>query len=295
VTAPDWEREAPTWPHSDHSRFVTAGGTRTHLQEVGDAGRPCLFLVHGTGSSSHSFHKLVDRLRDRFHIVSVDLPGHGFSSPLADRRLSLPAVADAVSAVLAAEGIRPDLVCGHSAGAAVLARMVLDGGLSPQTLVSLNGAFYPFKGVAGALFPPMAKLLFLNPISSWFFAGQAQNRRNVARLLRSQGDHLGNEDIGYYARLLSYPGHVAGTMEMMAHWELPPLLSDMRRFPIPLHAVVGENDRAVPPRDADALVRLVPDGTIHRLSGLGHLAHEMAPDRVAEILLGVAVQSGLSI
>ncbi|MCR9257757.1 MAG: alpha/beta fold hydrolase [Alphaproteobacteria bacterium] len=290
---PDWEREAPTWPHSAHSRFVRVEDARLHLQEIGDATAPCILLVHGTGASTHSFRRLMEVLAGRYRLVALDMPGHAFSERPGHGRLSLPAVAATLSTALTQEGISPDHAIGHSAGAAVLARMILDGGIAPKGLISLNGAFFPFKGLAGKLFPPMAKLLFRNPVVPWFLAGQAQRTRNVERLLQSQGDPLTPEDIDYYARLLRYPSHVSGVMGMMAQWDLKPLLKDLKRLPVPLHAVAGDRDRSVPPSDADALCRLVPNGTVHHLAGLGHLAHEQDPERIAKLVLSILQDDGL--
>ena len=59
-------------------------------------------------------------------------------------------------------GVTPEVVVGHSAGAAILARMCLDGRLAPTLLVALNGALKPFPGLASILFPSMARMLFLN-------------------------------------------------------------------------------------------------------------------------------------
>jgi magnesium chelatase accessory protein len=44
---------------------------------------------------------------------------------------------------------------------------------------------------------------------------------------------------------------------------------------------VGEADRAVPPEVAQAVLRRLPTAQLHRLPGLGHLAHEEAPAAVA--------------
>ncbi len=75
---------------------------------------------------------------------------------------------------------------GHSAGAAILARLCLDGAIKPALLVSLNGAFLPFEGAARFLFPSIAKLLFLNPLAPRLFAWAA-DRKAVANLMRGTG------------------------------------------------------------------------------------------------------------
>ena len=83
--------------------------------------------------------------------------------------------------------MRPEIAVGHSAGAAILARMCLDGRIAPRLLVAINGAFMPFGGVANHLFSPLAKLLVLNPLVPRVFAWQASNAGAVERLMANTG------------------------------------------------------------------------------------------------------------
>ncbi|WP_163535645.1 alpha/beta fold hydrolase, partial [Klebsiella pneumoniae] len=115
---------------------------------------------------------LAPRLAERFRVVAPDLPGHGFTDPLPPGRLSLPGMAAAIRDLLGELAVAPALVVGHSAGAGLLVRMCLDG-LSPRLLVALNGALTPFPGVASVLFPSIARMLFLNPVTPRFFAWTA--------------------------------------------------------------------------------------------------------------------------
>ena len=177
-------RDGRDWPNTDASQMVEAGGLRWHAQRMG-AGRKML-LVHGTGASTHSWRALAPLLAERFDILAPDLPGHGFSDSLRSGVASLPAMSKALHQLLETLDFQPDIVVGHSAGAAILARMCLDGMIAPKLLVSLNGAFLPFEGLAGQLFPPMARLLFLNPIAPRLFAWSA-DKAAVSRLLRGMG------------------------------------------------------------------------------------------------------------
>jgi magnesium chelatase accessory protein len=47
---------------------------------------------------------------------------------------------------------------------------------------------------------------------------------------------------------------------------------------------VGENDRTVPPSEAERVRAILPRAKLRRLPGLGHLAHEERPGKVAEML-----------
>ena len=135
-------------------------------------------------------------------------------------------MARSLAALLGVLDFSPKMVIGHSAGAAILARLCLDGTISPKLFVSLNGAFLPFGGLGRVLFPSMAKLLFLNPLAPRLFAWSA-DKAAVANLLKGTGSKIGPRGVDLYARLLHNPGHVAGALGMMANWDLTDLRRDL--------------------------------------------------------------------
>jgi magnesium chelatase accessory protein len=284
---PDWERDGRDWPHRAASRFVEAAGLRWHVQEFGEPEAPGLLLLHGTGAATHSWRGLAPLLAERFRVVAPDLPGHGFTDPLPPRRLSLPGMAEAVGDLVTALGLNPRLAIGHSAGAAVLARMCLDRRIDPDLLVALNGALTPFPGVASFLFPGIARMLFLNPVTPKVFAWSA-DRAAVRRLIDGTGSRLDPQGLDLYRRLFTRPGHVASALGMMANWDLPALARDLPRLETRTLLVVGGDDKAIKPDDSFVVRERLRSARVELLRGLGHLAHEEAPERVAEIILAEA-------
>ena len=109
-------RDGRDWPNTDASQMVEEGGLRWDVQRMG-AG-PKMLLVHGTGASTHSWRALAPLLATRFDILAPDLPGHGFSDSLRSGVPSLPAMSKALHQMLEALDFQPDIVVGHSAGAA---------------------------------------------------------------------------------------------------------------------------------------------------------------------------------
>lgn len=315
----DWARDGPAWPNHDASRFVSAAGLRWHVQQCGDG--PGLLLLHGTGASTHSFRDLLRPLAADFTVVAVDLPGHGFSgtasgtatgtaasmigSPagggfgfagppaVPDRLLTLPGMARALAAVLAVLDVPPVLVVGHSAGAAVLVQMALDALVRPVRIVALNGALLPFRGVAGTLFSPLARLMARNRLVPRLLAWRAVDRLLVERLLWGTGSALDDDGIGLYARLLRSPGHVAAALGMMANWDLPALERRLPQLTVPLTLMAADNDRTVSPADARAVARRVPGAAVEAIPGLGHLAHEQQPMLIVDRLLDLARGDGV--
>jgi len=282
----DWQREGPRWPNREASRFVRAAGLRWHVQELGRG--PALLLVHGTAASTHSWRDLAPRLAGHFTVVAPDLPGHGFTRGASPRSLSLPGMAASLGELLRELGHRPVLAVGHSAGAAIVCRMALDGRIEPRTVVGLNASLRPLRGFARRLYSPFAKLLTWNPLVPRVVAWRASDPAVVESLLRDTGSQLDAEGLRLYGGLAAGAQNVAGALGMMASWDLEPLERDLPRLAARLLLVVGERDGFVPPEDAQRVSRRVPGAQVRRLAGLGHLAHEERPEEVAALLLRAA-------
>ncbi len=279
---PQWDLEGRDWPNRQASRFLPAGGIGWHVQVMGEG--PVLLLLHGAGAATHSWRDLAPNLARDFTVIAPDLPGHGFTETPSDAGLSLSGMVEALCALLTAMQIRPDFIVGHSAGAAIGLRLRIDRGVGAGGLVSVNGALQPFPGAAGYIFPAMAKLLFVNPFANQMFAWRASRPGAVMRLIESTGSHIDETGLECYARLLRTTGHVGGALGMMANWDLHGLRADFARLKGPLTLLTAENDRAVPPSVAASVHTILPNSRLISLGGLGHLAHEEAPDKVADLI-----------
>jgi magnesium chelatase accessory protein len=286
---PEWSREGVNWPNRDSSRFIQAGDQKWHFQTIGHG--PPLLLVHGTGSSCHSWAGIAPILAAHFTLIMPDLPGHGFTQTPPESGLSLPGMARLLGDLLTALDVAPTYVIGHSAGAAIAVEMALAGMIRPRAIVAINGAFQPFKGLAALLFPIVAHVLALNPITIYAVAEGAKDRRRIEKLMRSTGSVIPEDMLARYRDLFAAPGHVAGTLAMMANWNLAPLVKSMAGLQIPLYLLSGSRDAAVPPDGAQALCQTVPQARFITMPQLGHLAHEENPEAVAAAVLAVLAPS----
>jgi magnesium chelatase accessory protein len=286
----DWQTEGSDWPHRERSRFVDAGGLRWHVQvwEPPRTDAPRVLLIHGTGASTHSWRQVAPLLASEFGVIACDLPGHAFSGKVRGSEAGLRGMARAVSGLMATLGVAPEAVVGHSAGAAIAVRMALDakpGALAPKAIVGMNAALLPLQGLAGSLFAPAAKLLALNPLVPQLVSWQAAQGSVFKRLLGSTGSQLDPQGSALYRRLVANPGHVAGVLAMMAHWDLPSLQAELPALRTPLHLVVAENDGTVPPGDAARIRQVLPGTTVQMMKGVGHLGHEERPTEAAALIL----------
>lgn len=278
----DWARQGKDWPHAEHSRFVEVTPHRWHIQEMGKG--PLLLLIHGAGGATQSWRHLMPLLARDHRVVAMDLPGQGFTRPGSQRRFGLGPMAEDLGALMADQGWQPTALIGHSAGAAIA--LELARGMDPAPpVVGINAALGNFEGLAGLLFPLMAKALSMAPFVARVFTASAGNPQSVARLIAGTGSTLSQEEMRHYRSLVGDPAHVDGTLAMMAQWDLRDLLDALPSHPAPTLLLAAEGDRAVPAATSRRVAARMPRADYVLLPGLGHLAHEEAPEAVAEPIL----------
>lgn len=265
-----WPQDAAGWPLTEHSRLVLHRPHRWHVQEAGTG--PTVLLIHGAGGATQSWRGLLPILAQTHHVVAVDLPGQGFTQLGARQRCGVDHMAADLLALMRHEGWQPAALIGHSAGAAIALRMV-ELGATPAHVIGINAALGNFKGVAGWLFPMMAKALALAPMTARLFTTTITDQ-SVRNLIRGTGSRLDDTGISLYRRLASDRGHVDATLAMMSQWRLDGLLQRLPQIAVPVTFIVGLDDKAVPPQTSRDAARAIPDARVIEMPGLGHLAHE---------------------
>ncbi len=99
------------------SHFVDLpGGFRAHYREDGDPTLPTLVLLHGFADSFTTWEGWVSELAPRFHVISLDFPGHGLTRAPQGSSLSGDALADFVDAFAQALALPKFAVAGNSMG-----------------------------------------------------------------------------------------------------------------------------------------------------------------------------------
>ena len=271
----DWERDLPGWSLPELSTRIVNGPHRWHVQISGTG--PDLILLAGAGASTHTWRDLIPDLATTHRVIAPDLPGQGFTQSPNASRSGLNETVEDLTALATAEGWKPQAIIGHSAGAAIALR--LSQTLDVPKIVGINPALDHFDGVAGWLFPMLAKLLAANPFTANVFTLGATPAR-ARRLIKGTGSKIDDDALDYYTRLTADRAHVNGALQMMAHWSLDQLLEDLPKIEAGVLFLVGENDKAVPPDVARRAAERLPNAEVKNFPTLGHLAHEENPQAI---------------
>lgn len=289
TTRAAWEAVAEFWPRAATSQFVRAAEIDFHVQVSGSGDD--VLMLHGAGASSHSFAELAERLSSHYRVIAPDLPGQGFSSLLPTEAVGLVPFAHYLESLLATLDAAPRWVIGHSAGAALAAQYALRAVSPPDAMLCINAAFNPFGAGAAPIFSKAARWLAGNQWLPKVLASPALRWRATGSMLADTGSSVDPTMSRCYDVLLGNPDHIAGTIRMMAGWDLPPLVAALPGLDMPVWLAAAEGDRTISPERSSSVANQLRHGRTVLVPELGHLAHEEAPDIFERLFSEMVVAS----
>lgn len=218
--------------------------------ERGDAG-PALLCLHGAGGSHRHWGAFLTGLSDIARVYAVDLPGHGRSAPPG--RSSIDDYVDFTIALLDALGLERAILAGHSMGGAIAlsAAAAHPGRVSGLILVSTSARLRVLPAlISGLERDPDAAIAQL---VAMLYAAEApaELRATGAAELRACDPLVTRDDF------IACDG-----------FDIRPRLPAIQA---PALVIAGSEDRLVPPKLSDELVRGLPSATLAGIDGVGHM------------------------
>jgi pimeloyl-ACP methyl ester carboxylesterase len=270
---PDRDRaalEARYLASPDDLRLVD--GVRLHVRDEGPRDAPAIVLVHGLGASLHTWDGWVPTLSATHRVVRVDVPGHGLTGPEPDADYSDARSLRLLHALLDSLQLDRVTLVGHSMGGRFawsfaaehperVARLVLiapDGFASPGFEYDKPAEVPAVLGVMRWVLP--APLLRANLAPA--YANPEALHDTVARR---------------YHDLMLAPGNRGAMLDRLRQTVLTDPAPRLARITAPTLVLWGEEDGMIPVANAADYERLLPNGTVVRLPGLGHVPFEEAP------------------
>lgn len=248
---------------------------RIYWEPVGSG--PPLLLIQGIGYPSDANWRIVPALAARCTVIQFDNPGVG-RSDVPNDELTIGQMADAAGAVIEAAGLGAAHVAGFSMGGLIAQELALNHPLLVRTLTigcsSPGGdAAVPASREVGELLRELALLPAREAAerSASIVYAAATPRTAIkadidVRMARPTSRH------GYFAQLLAV-GDYKGSMDRIDQLTCPVLI------------VQGDEDRLVPPVNADVLRKAIPQARRELLVGAGHILMTDATEQLTRLIL----------
>jgi pimeloyl-ACP methyl ester carboxylesterase len=268
-------------------RTTRVRGTEVFYREAGEPTTRTLLLLHGFPSSSAQYQWLMDRLKDRYHVIAPDYPGFGQSPPL-EGTTTFDRITDVIDGFTEATGLDRFSLYMFDFGAPVGFRLATRHPERVQALVLQNGNAYET-----GLGPAMQAL---RP----YWRDRAANEdaiRGFLQLEATRSQYLqGVEDTTTVdpdlweldQRYLELPGRDQVMLDLLYDYQnnvtlYPRWHEYLRTSQPPALLAWGQNDQFFPPDGARAYLHDLPDAELHLLD-TGHFATATHTDQIAELV-----------
>lgn len=144
-------------------------------------------LIHGVGMQSAAWGPQIERLSREYHVIALDMPGHG-ESDLLPQGGDLSDYVDWCRAVIDALGLGPVNIAGHSMGALIAGGVATAYPSLVKRVALLNGVFRRDQVAKTAVQARAAeirdgKIDIETPLARWFDEHQQEERAQVAAWL----------------------------------------------------------------------------------------------------------------
>lgn len=274
------------------SHFFVSQRLKLHFVDWGNSSAPPLLMVHGGRDHCRNWDALALRLRADWHIMAVDLRGHGDSQWASDGAYDMASYVYDLAQLMHRLGLGPLSVIGHSLGGSIATRYA---GIEP-------GAFKQLIAIEGlGLSPRMIRDSAAKPagdkLRSWIGRARVQSgfapkryatlddavarmREQHVRLTAEQATHLAthgaaqNEDSTWCWKfdpyLNTWPPYDWPQSDVEQLW---------RAITCPLLCIYGKESQASDPH-ADGRAQHFSTAEFVRLDGAGHWVHH---DRLDEV------------
>jgi len=255
------------------------GGT-LYYRDQGPSNAPVLLLLHGSNASMHTWDDVINKLKDRYRLISYDQHGHGLTGPHPKHDYSASAKIDTASRVLDAAGVDQAIWVGNSMGGWVTWRAALAAPERVKGLVVIDAS-----GVQGGEEPK----LYLGAKLMRSKIGQQLARFITPRSLIKNSIEANYFDqtkitealIDRYWELLRFPGnrdsipYRVQTSRELHYWDKASAIQQ------PTLVMWGRHDQVTPFSNARLFNQKINNSELIVYDNASHLPMEEIPQQVA--------------
>ncbi len=243
-----------------------------HVRDDGPRSAPALIMLHGLGSSLHTWEPWANALSSEFRVIRFDLPGSGLSAPDPGGDYTDARSHTLLVALMDSLGVSRATLIGNSMGGRIawsfaerypdrVDKLVL---VSPDGFASPGFAYDQPADIPGSL------SLMRYALPKWMLRmSLAPAYANRARLTDSI--------VTRYHDLLLAPGARDAMLQRMRQTVLTDPLPRLARIVAPTLILWGEGDAMIPVRNAADYVGAIRGARLVTVPGSGHVPFEETP------------------
>ncbi len=249
-------------------------GVSLHVRDTGPRNAPVLVLLHGLGSSLHTWEPWARALERDYRVVRFDFPGHGLSGAVPEADYRDARTHQLLGALLDSLGITRATLIGNSMGGRIAWSYTAAHPERVERLVLISPDGFASPGFE---YDKPAEVPAVLGVMRWVLP-RFMLKANLAPAY-ADPSRLSDSVITRYHDLMLAPGNRASLYARMQQTMLTDPRPRLRRIEVPTLLVWGVQDQMIPVRNAQDYLNEMPNAQLVRLNGLGHLPFEEAPEQ----------------
>jgi pimeloyl-ACP methyl ester carboxylesterase len=259
------------------SAFVPVDGMYVHYRDEGNSlDSVPVVLIHGTGSSLHTFDDWTATLKKDKRVVRMDLPAFGLTGPFPNRNYSIDHYVSFLEAFLATRGINRCILGGNSLGGLIAWRFTLKRPEMVDKLILIDAAGYPIESSSEPIAFTIARIPVLNNILT-FITPRFVVKSSVQNVY-ADDSKISEELVDRYFDLTLRSGNRQAFVDRMKMAYDTSYLKQINRIQQPTLVLWGEKDLLITIASAYRFHHDLPNDTLVMLKNSGHVPMEESPE-----------------
>jgi pimeloyl-ACP methyl ester carboxylesterase len=254
-------------------------GVKLHARDGGPKDAPAVLMLHGFGSSLHTWEPWAKDLSKDMRVIRIDLPGSGLSSPDPAGDYSDTHTIQLILALLDQLGVAKASVVGHSMGGRIAWTLAAKHPERVSKLVLISPDGFASQGFEYGKPPevPATMQLMRYTLPKWLL------KMNLAPAY-ANANTMTDERSTRYHDLMRSPGSREALLARMRQTILVDPVPMLKRISAPTLLLWGKEDHFIPFANSKDYTKAIPDNRLVALEGVGHVPHEEEPDRVLPLV-----------
>ena len=261
------------------SQFMEIDGMDIHFRDEGNPNDSIpIVLIHGTGSSLHTFDDWTSTLSQDYRVIRMDLPAYGLTGPFPDRDYAMDHYVDFIQNFLKQTGVDRCILGGNSLGGQIAWRFTLAHPDQVEKLILIDAAGYPFNAKSIPIAFKVARMPIIKNIFT-YITPKSIARSSVENVYADPSkvtDALADR----YFELTLRAGNRQAFIDRLSMAVADP--DPYEKIPDifqPTLVLWGDQDLLIPVEFAERFHRDLPNDTLVILENVGHVPMEEVPDR----------------
>jgi pimeloyl-ACP methyl ester carboxylesterase len=216
-----------------YANTVDVDGVRYFYREVGETNSETILMIHGFLGSSYDFIDVMNQLKDRYHVIAVDMIGFGLSEKPIEFNYAKQNQAQGLANFLDALEIDEVTIMAHSMGGEVSIHLAHDFPQYVKNMILIGSGGYVEESQNGAMPTNIPMFVYDYVVRNYyiqrtfFFTAYAEDEIQTGRITYHDFDEM------YYVNK-TIPGNIlqaftrdndsGSTNEKLAHIQQPTLL-----------------------------------------------------------------------